>query len=366
MKKFAALILSAICILATSGCKTPSAPAETGNANFPSSKETVSASSGSETMDSKESGKMLVAYFSATGTTRTLAEGVADVLDADLYEIVPETPYTLEDLDYSDPSSRSQVEQNDPSARPAISGEVGKMEDCGILFLGYPIWNGQAPRIISTFLESYDFSGKIIVPFCTSGSSGIGSSSTNIQGLAADADWLPGRRFADGSSQAEIEEWIKSLNLPVENRQPDSLPDKESSRVQPSAPTSPQSESTEKEAAQMKWTVQVDGQTFTATPENNDAAEALTEMMREAPVVIQMSDYSGFEKVGPLGLSLPTSNSQTTTLAGDIVLYQGNQVVIFYGSNSWSYTRLGRIEDLTGWEEALGSGDVTVTFSMGG
>lgn len=157
----------------------------------------------------------------------------------------------------------------------------------------------------------------------------------------------------------------KSLNLPVENRQPDSLPDKESSRVQPSAPTSPQSESTEKEAAQMKWTVQVDGQTFTATPEDNDAAEALTEMMREAPVVIQMSDYSGFEKVGPLGLSLPTSNSQTTTQAGDIVLYQGNQVVIFYGSNSWSYTRLGRIEDLNGWEEALGSGDVTVTFSMG-
>ena len=77
-----------------------------------------------------------------------------------------------------------------------------------------------------------------------------------------------------------------------------------------------------------------------------------------------MTDYSGFEKVGALGTSLPTSNSQTTTQSGDIVLYQGNQIVIFYGSNSWSYTRLGKIDDLTGWKDALGSGDVTVTFSM--
>ena len=83
-------------------------------------------------------------------------------------------------------------------------------------------------------------------------------------------------------------------------------------------------------------------------------------------LTIQMSDYGGFEKVGSLGQSLPTGNSQTTTQAGDIVLYQGNQVVIFYGSNSWSYTRLGKIDDLTGWEEALGGGDITVTFSLQG
>ena len=88
--------------------------------------------------------------------------------------------------------------------------------------------------------------------------------------------------------------------------------------------------------------------------------------MERKPMTIQMSDYAGFEKVGALGTSLPTSNSQTTTQAGDIVLYQGNQIVLFYGSNSWSYTRLGRIDDLTGWTEALGSGDVSVTFSLGG
>ena len=113
----------------------------------------------------------------------------------------------------------------------------------------------------------------------------------------------------------------------------------------------------------MKLNVEVNGTTFTATLENNAAVEAFMEMIREAPVVIEMRDYSGFEKVGSLGASLPTSNSQTTTQAGDIVLYNGNQIVIFYRSNSWSYTRLGKIDDLTDWEEALGSGDVTVTFS---
>ncbi len=114
----------------------------------------------------------------------------------------------------------------------------------------------------------------------------------------------------------------------------------------------------------MNMNVQVGDVVFSATLEKNEAVDAFVEMMQENPVVIQMSDYSGFEKVGSLGTSLPVSNSQTTTHAGDIVLYNGNQIVIFYGSNSWSYTRLGHIDDLTGWEEALGSGDVTVTFSL--
>ncbi len=114
----------------------------------------------------------------------------------------------------------------------------------------------------------------------------------------------------------------------------------------------------------MKMNVQVGDHTFTATLENNDAVDFFVGMMKDAPVTIRMSDYSGFEKVGSLGTSLPADNSRITTQAGDIMLYQGNQIVIFYGSNSWSYTRLGRIDDLTGWEEALGSDDVTVTFSI--
>ena len=118
------------------------------------------------------------------------------------------------------------------------------------------------------------------------------------------------------------------------------------------------------EEAVMNMKIQVGDAVFSATLEENEAVASFVEMMRENPVSIQMSDYSGFEKVGSLGTNLPASNSQTTTHAGDIVLYNENQIVIFYGSNSWSYTRLGHVDDLTGWEEALGSGDVTVTFSL--
>ncbi|HJA30225.1 MAG TPA: hypothetical protein H9956_01025 [Candidatus Eisenbergiella pullicola] len=114
----------------------------------------------------------------------------------------------------------------------------------------------------------------------------------------------------------------------------------------------------------MKMNVQIGNSAFTATLENNAAVDALVEMMEAGPVVIEMSDYSGFEKVGSLGTSLPTSDSRITTQAGDIVLYNANQIAIFYGSNSWSYTRIGKIDDLSGWAEALGSGDVAVTFSL--
>ena len=120
----------------------------------------------------------------------------------------------------------------------------------------------------------------------------------------------------------------------------------------------------ETEDISMKMNVQIGNTSFTATLEDNTAASELIEMMREAPITINMNDYSGFEKVGPLGRSLTTDNHQTTTSAGDIVLYSGNQIVMFYGSNSWSYTRIGKIDDLTGWEDALGSGSITAVFSL--
>ena len=129
------------------------------------------------------------------------------------------------------------------------------------------------------------------------------------------------------------------------------------------APAEPMETSTEEET-EMKMNVEVGGESFPATLENNSAAAALAEMLRSEPLTIEMSDYAGFEKVGSLGTRLPASNAQTTTSSGDIVLYNGSQIVIFYGSNSWSYTRLGRIDDLDGWADALGSGDVTVTFSL--
>lgn len=157
--------------------------------------------------------KTLVAYFSATNSTRPLAEYAADILNADLYEIVPEIPYTDDDLAYYT-GGRADQEQSDSTARPAISGSIDNMADYDIVFIGYPIWHGQAPKIIYTFLESYDFTGKTIVPFCTSHSSGIGSSDTNLHSLTSDVNWLAGQRFASGTSRSTMEDWINGLELP--------------------------------------------------------------------------------------------------------------------------------------------------------
>lgn len=161
----------------------------------------------------EETSRILVAYFSATGNTKDVAEIIAAHLNADTYEIIPEEPYTSADLDYGDESSRSSVEMNDPSARPAISGSFERIENYDIVFLGYPIWWGEAPRIISTFLESCDFSGKTIVPFCTSGSSGIGESANHLQSLTSDATWMDGQRFGGNPSESDVTKWVDDLGL---------------------------------------------------------------------------------------------------------------------------------------------------------
>ena len=153
---------------------------------------------------------VLVAYFSCTNHTKSVANYIADITGGTLYEITPEIPYTSEDLNYNS-DCRANREQNDDSARPAIKGEVENMEQYDVIYLGYPIWWGQAPKIIYTFLESYDLSGKTIVPFCTSGSSSIGSSATNLHSSASGATWLNGRRFSGAAQRSEVEAWIKEL-----------------------------------------------------------------------------------------------------------------------------------------------------------
>lgn len=146
---------------------------------------------------------------------------------------------------------------------------------------------------------------------------------------------------------------------------PASANDADSSNTQQVNVPQPDTNSDTEENMVKKMTLQIGNSSFTATLENNPAVDAFVEMMNDSSVIIQMNDYSGFEKVGSLGTNLPADDKQTTTHAGDIVLYNGNQIVIFYGSNAWSYTRLGKIDDLSGWEDALGSGDITVTFSLG-
>ena len=157
--------------------------------------------------------KTLVVYFSCTGTTELVAEYVTEILGADSYEIVPENPYTEADLAYYT-NGRADQEQNDPDVRPGISGGVENMDEYDTIILGYPIWHGQAPRIISTFLESYDFSGKTIIPFCTSHSSGIGSSASNLHTLCSEStEWLDGKRFAAGVSKESVQNWIGEIGI---------------------------------------------------------------------------------------------------------------------------------------------------------
>lgn len=169
-------------------------------------------SSNNETVSTTE--KMLVIYFSATGTTKGIAEKIASVTGADLYEIVPKEPYTDEDLNYSDDSSRATVEQNDPDVRPEYEDiQVDIENDYSTIFIGYPIWWGQEPRIMDTFVESYNFEGKTIIPFCTSGSSGIESSSANLVEKAGTGNWLSGNRFSGSATEDEIKKWISGLEL---------------------------------------------------------------------------------------------------------------------------------------------------------
>ena len=231
MKRTLSLFLTVALMLTLAACgskggqdSTSSSPAPEGNtptstapeippANQPEGSDPTEEQTPEGTDDSGK--KVLIAYFSATNNTENIANHLNDILDADLYEIVPETPYTADDLNYNDSSSRSSQEMNDPDSRPVISGSVENMEQYDVIFLGYPIWWGKAPRIINTFLESYDLSGKTIVPFCTSASSPLGSSATKLQDVTDSATWLEGQRFSGGASASDVQSWVDSLNLKV-------------------------------------------------------------------------------------------------------------------------------------------------------
>lgn len=287
-----------------------------------------------------QANRILVAYFSATGSTRGVAEHIADIVGADLFEIAPEEPYTGADLDYRDASSRASREQDDPAARPAIHGEVEDMGQYGVVFLGYPIWHGQAPKIISTFLEGCDLSGKTVIPFCTSGGSGIDGSEGALNALAPQARWRSGERFGAGASREAVKDWVDGLELGA---------------------TGPM------EGEDGMLNIAVNKTVLTAALADNSSARALAELLADGPLSVEMRDYNRMEKVGPLGADLPANDEWIDAQAGDLILYQGNQLVIYYGVNSWSLTRLGRIEGVGAGElrDILGGGDVRVTLSMG-
>ncbi|MGN0267402.1 MAG: flavodoxin [Lachnospiraceae bacterium] len=154
--------------------------------------------------------KKLVAYFSAGGTTKKAAEHLARAAGADLFEIRPAVPYTRSDLNWMDKKSRSSMEMNDPSSRPEIAVTLENMEDYDTVFIGFPIWWYVAPHIINTFVESYDFSGKTLVPFATSGGSGLGRSVDVLKTLCPNADWKAGK-MVNGVSDKALADWAKQF-----------------------------------------------------------------------------------------------------------------------------------------------------------
>ncbi|MGN0403270.1 MAG: flavodoxin [Acetatifactor sp.] len=161
--------------------------------------------------EQENKGKAAVVYFSGTGNTREVAELLAEEADADIFEIIPENMYTSDDLNYHDDNCRANREMNDDSARPAISNDLNAVSEYDDIYLGYPIWWGTAPRIIQTFIESYDLSGATVYTFCTSGGSGIEKSISDLQQLYPDINIAGGKRF-NNATESDIKEWIESLN----------------------------------------------------------------------------------------------------------------------------------------------------------
>ena len=277
----------------------------------------------------------LVIYFSRTGNTEKIAQYLIELTSADSYVIEAAVPYTDADIKYQDDTCRANKEQNDKTVRPEIANPIDSIDSYDTIFLGYPIWWGQEPRIIDTFLESYDFSDKTVIPFCTSGSSGIAQSEKNITNLVPIGNQLAGRRFPASATKDDVKEWVEML--PLNNKQ-----------------------------SEVKLMISVNGQELTASFADSTAAKELAEKLKAAPITVTLNEYGGFEKVGKLPWSLTRTDASTETEPCDIMLYQGNQMTIFYDSNSWSYTKLGHIDNTTQEElKALfGEGDVTVTLSL--
>lgn len=247
---------------------------------------------------------VLVAYFSVTNNTKKLAGYTKEHLDCDIFEIVPTNPYTSQDIDYNS-DCRANREQNDINARPEIKFTINDISQYDTIVLGYPIWWGQAPKIMYTFIESYDFTNKTILPFCTSGSSPIGSSATNLAKSAPTAKWSEGRRFAASTNKETIGNWLDEYI---------------------------------KKDVEMK--LFIDNKELDVTWENNDS---VSDLKKKLPITINMNEYGGFEQTGSIGQSIIRNDKQMNVVPGDIVLYNGNAISVFYNKSSWSYTKLGHI-----------------------
>ena len=283
------------------------------------------------------------------GNAEQIAKWIAEETGGDLFLIQTEYTYPM---DYNKVVEVGEGQDAD-GYYPALVSHVENMEQYDTIYLVYPIWHYTLSVPVCSFLDEYDLGGKTVYAFATNAGSCFADSISRIQEEEPEATVIEGVSVSEKEMADAKEEVLSCVRGFAETRpteQADSSNDENSEEME--------------NITNMKMNVQIGNVSFAAVLEDNAATRELTDMMRQNPVSIDMSDYSGFEKVGSLGKSLTTDNHQTTTSAGDIVLYNGNQIVMFYGSNSWSYTRIGKIENLSGWEEALGSGSITAVFTI--
>ena len=273
----------------------------------------------------------LVVWFSCTGNTEALAHTAAEALNADLWQIIPEKPYSDEDLNYHDSSCRANREQADPACRPAFVGAVDVTPYDSIM-LAYPIWWGEEPRIVDTWIESVDLAGKQMAAICTSGGSGIQTSYAHLQEKAPDALWLGAERFSANTTPAELSEWCASIGLEKEN--------------------------------EVNMRIEIGNHILTVRLADNESTAALKALLANGPVTLPASNYGGFEKVCPLGTRLSSQDEYTVAQPGDVMLYAGSNIVLFHGSNSWEYTRLGWIDEMTNLSDILSGNENEITLSL--
>ena len=210
MKKILSILLTLCLIIGLTACSGGSSE-ETADTDNGSEATAAEQTDDTETNESGTGSETLVVYFSATGNTRGVAEKIATITGADIYEIKAAQEYTEADLDWNDSDSRTTHEQNDASVRPEIGSDPVSLEGYRTIYIGYPIWWGEEPRIMDTFVESYEFGSITMIPFCTSGGSGIGRSGQNLAENAGSGNWLEGARFSGGASEDELRSWIEGL-----------------------------------------------------------------------------------------------------------------------------------------------------------
>ena len=217
MKKITSILLALVLVFSFAACSNNSDnSASTANSttSTPAGKQSTDESSDNNT-DSSSNSKILVVYYSATGSTKAVADTIADTTGADLFEITPVAPYTSDDLNWTNDNSRVSVEHNDESKRdvPLTKTTPDNWADYDTVFIGYPIWWGIAAWPVNNFVEGNDFTGKTVIPFCTSSSSGLGQSGDLLADMAGTGNWQDGERFSSGASSSKVESWVNGLDL---------------------------------------------------------------------------------------------------------------------------------------------------------